>query len=134
MFQLAFGGWRCTFMGENVMDASLRWGRTRTERRGGVLLVALGFVIAVSLAGTILLSLSYLHQVEMEHKARSVRLMAAAEAAIETKRGRFTLIAGVQEDWSALLPSTGWNNIDGPFTLNSARVQVQAMPIGGPSV
>lgn len=103
-------------------------------RRGGILLVAVAFVLAVSLAGLILLSISYMHQVQMDHKARAVRLMAAAEAAIETKRGRFTLIPGVQDDWSALLPTSGWNNIDGPFMLNQCQVQVQAMPIGGPSV
>ncbi len=97
-------------------------------------MVAMAFVLAVSLAGITMLSLAYVHQVQMDHKARAVRLMAAAEAAIETKRGRFTLIAGVQEDWSTLLPTSGWNNIDGPFQLNGAAVQVQAMPIGGASV
>jgi hypothetical protein len=55
--------------------------RTDHSRRGGVLMVSLAYVLAVSLAGMILLSLSYMHQVQLEHNARAVRLMAAAEAA-----------------------------------------------------
>lgn len=104
------------------------------RRRGSVLLVAMGFVIAVALAGTGMLSVSYVHQVQMQQKALAVRMMAAAEAGIEAKRGRFTLIAGVQDDWSTLLPTAGWNNIDGPMLINGLSVQVQAMPTGGVSV
>ncbi|MCQ3950754.1 MAG: hypothetical protein DPW14_13180, partial [Planctomycetes bacterium] len=104
------------------------------RRRGSVLMVAMGFVIAVALAGTGMLSVSYVHQVQMQQKALAVRMMAAAEAGIEAKRGRFTLIAGVQDDWSTLLPTAGWNNIDGPMLINGLSVQVQAMPTGGVSV
>lgn len=106
----------------------------RRSTRGGVLMVAMGFVIAVAMGGTVLLSLSYMHQVDMQHKALAVRMMAAAEAGIEAKRGRFTLIAGVQDDWATLLPTTGWNNIDGPMIINGLSVQVQAQPTGGASV
>lgn len=106
----------------------------RTARRGSILMVSMGFVVAVSLAGTILLSLSYIHQTEMQSKALSVRMMAAAEAGIESKRGRFTLISGVQDDWLTLLPVAGWNNIDGAMTINGMSVQVQAMPTGSFSV
>jgi hypothetical protein len=98
-----------------------------------MLMVAMGFVVAVSITGTVMLSLSYVHQQQMGAKALAVRAMAAAEAGIEAKRGRFTLIAGVQDDWSALLPTTGWNNIDGPLLINNLSVQVQARPTGSPS-
>jgi len=99
-----------------------------------MLMVALAFVILVSISGTILLSLSYTHQVQMQSKALAVRMMAAAESAIEAKRGRFTLVAGVQDDWLALLPAAGWNNIDGPLVINGLTVQVQAQPTGSFSV
>ncbi|CAG0977475.1 hypothetical protein PLCT2_01711 [Planctomycetaceae bacterium] len=106
----------------------------RHSRRGGILMVSVGFVVAVSLAGTILLSLSYMHQVDMQQKALAVRMMAAAEAGIESKRGRFTLVAGVQDDWATLLPTAGWNNVDAAMSINGLSVQVQASPTGSFSV
>ena len=39
----------------------------------------------------------------------------------------------MQDDWSALLPTTGWNHIES-MTVNGINVQVQARPIGGASV
>jgi hypothetical protein len=106
----------------------------RRSRRGTVMMVAMAFVVVVGLAGTVILSLSYAHQVQMQSKALSVRMMAAAEAGIESKRGRFTLISGVQDDWLALMPTAGWNNIDGPMVINGLSVQVQALPTGSFSV
>ncbi len=107
---------------------------SQRSRRGSVMMVAMAFVVVVGIAGSVILSLSYAHQVQMQQKALSVRMMAAAEAGIETKRGRFTLIQGVQDDWLTLMPLVGWNNIDAPMTINGMSVQVQAMPVGSAAV
>ncbi|MCA8918854.1 MAG: hypothetical protein KDB32_07235 [Planctomycetes bacterium] len=108
-------------------------GNKRTKRRGGVLGLALMFAALVAVAGGALLSMTTVNRLKMVRSSNDVRLMIAAEAGIETVRGRFTLVAGVQDDWSALLPTSGWNNIDGPLTISGIKVQCQAKPTGDPS-
>lgn len=109
--------------------------KSRLEsKRGGALPVAMMFMIVVVIAGTALLSVSTIHRLDMVRAGIDVRMLIAAEAGLETARGRFTLIAGVQEDWSGLMPTTDWNDIGGPMTINGISVQVQAKPTGGAEV
>jgi hypothetical protein len=107
---------------------------SRTSRKGSALAAAMLFFVTITIAATALLSISAIHRIQIVRSGIDVRLMIAAEAGIETVRGRFTLIPDIQDDWSALLPTTGWNNIGGPLNINGIDVQVQARPIGGPSV
>lgn len=87
------------------------------------------FMVLIAVAGTSLLSISLIHQLDMARGGVDVRLLIAAEAALESKRGQFILVAGVQEDWTELLPTTGWNDIGPKFTVNGIVVQVQGMPL-----
>ncbi|MCA8911365.1 MAG: hypothetical protein KDB82_06650 [Planctomycetes bacterium] len=95
--------------------------------------VVIAFAALIAVAGGALLSISAINRMQMVKRSNGVRLLIAAEAGIETVRGRFTLVAGVQDDWSALLPSSDWNNIDGPLTINGIKVQCQAKPTGDSS-
>lgn len=103
-------------------------------RRGSVLEAALLLFVVIAVAGMALLSMSTLTRIGMVRASYDVRLLIAAEAGLESMRGRFTLVPGVQDDWSALLPTTGWNDIGGPLEVNGLTVQVQAMPLGYPGV
>ncbi|MCB9933250.1 MAG: hypothetical protein H6841_07510 [Planctomycetes bacterium] len=104
------------------------------SRRGSVLEAALLLFVVISVAGIALLSMSTITRLGMVRSSYDVRLLIAAEAGLEAMRGRFTLVPGVQEDWSALLPTNGWNDIGGPMTINGLQVQVQAMPMGYPGL
>jgi hypothetical protein len=93
------------------------------------------FFVVVAVAGVSMLSISQRHQIDTIRNGYDVRLLIAAEAGIETVRGRFTLIEGVQEDWNALLPDpTNWNDIGGPMTINGIQVQAQGISTGTPAV
>lgn len=105
----------------------------RRLSKGSVLAVAMLMLIVVTVAGSALLSMSALTRLNMVSRGMDVRLMIAAEAALESARGRFTLVAGAQEDWSALMPSSGWNNL-GTVVVNGIACQLQAAPVGGPEV
>lgn len=102
----------------------------RHNRRGMTLAISLFFTVMVAVAGGALLSMSAITKLRIVERGEDIRLLIAAEAGIETMRGRFTLLAGVQDDWSALMPAPGWNNIGSELTINGIRVQVQARPTG----
>lgn len=104
----------------------------RRNRRGGALAAAMFFMIMVTVAGTALLSMSVISRQSIVRNGIDVRLMVASEAGIETMRGRFTLIQGVQDDWGWLNTST-WTAVGTPV-INGINVTVEAMSIGGPSV
>lgn len=104
----------------------------RTNRRGGILATAMLFFVMVTVAGTAILSMSTIQRLKTVRNGIDVRLMIAAEAGMETIRGRFTLVAGVQDDWSWL--ATGvWTDI-GTVTVNGINVQLQANLLSGNSV
>ncbi|MCL4731252.1 MAG: hypothetical protein KJ044_12545, partial [Planctomycetes bacterium] len=104
----------------------------RRARRGGALAAAMLFMILVTVAGTALLSMSVISRKSIVRNGVDVRLMIAAEAGIETMRGRFTLIQGIQDDWSWLNTAT-WTTVGTPV-VNGTTVTVQALSVGGPSV
>jgi len=104
----------------------------RRNRRGGALAAAMLFMILVTVAGTALISMSVITRKSIVRNGVDVRLMIAAEAGIETMRGRFTLIQGVQDDWGWLNTST-WTNVGTP-SINGTLVTVDALSVGGPSV
>lgn len=107
---------------------------SRSTRRGSVLGISLIFMVVVAVAGTALLSMSLIHRQGLIRSTYDTRLIIAAEAALNTQKGRFTLVEGIQDDWSAILPLSGWNDISGPITVNGIPVQVQAMSVGTPAV
>lgn len=104
----------------------------RTNRRGGILAVAMLFFVMVTVAGTAILSMSSIQKLKTVRNGVDVRLMIAAEAGIETVRGRFTLVEGVQDDWGWLNNVT-WTTVD-VVDVNGIDVTVEAMLYGGPSV
>ncbi|MBX3475219.1 MAG: hypothetical protein KF754_12615 [Planctomycetes bacterium] len=104
----------------------------RNNRRGGALAAAMLFMILVTVAGTALLSMSVITRTSIVKNGIDVRLMIAAEAGVETMRGRFTLIDGIQEDWS-WINTASWTTVGTP-TINGLLVTVDAMSVGGPSV
>ncbi|MBK9973671.1 MAG: hypothetical protein IPP14_02745 [Planctomycetes bacterium] len=104
----------------------------RRNRKGGALAAAMLFMIMVTVAGTALLSMSLITRTTMVKNGIDVRLMIAAESGVETLRGRFTLIDGVQDDWS-WLSTASWTNVGTP-TINGTPVSVDALSIGGASV
>jgi hypothetical protein len=105
----------------------------RSNRRGMSLAIALFFALMVSVTGGALLSMSTITRLKIVRSGEDIRLLIAAEAGIETVRGRFTLVAGVQDDWSALLPTANWNDVGGPMIINGITVQAQARPTGDAS-
>ena len=108
--------------------------RARRSRRGSAILVAMGFMIMATSMGLGFLAVTGQHMMQTATKGINTKLLHAAEAGIESKRGRFKLVAGIQDDWSALLPLAGWNQIDGPININGVVVQVEARPFGTSSV
>jgi hypothetical protein len=107
----------------------------RTRRRGSILGTVMLFFVVVTIAGASLLAMSLISQESMIRSSVDVRLLIAAEAGIETVRGRFALVEGVQDHWEDLLPiKNDWNNIGGPMTINGLQVQAQAYEIGTPAV
>jgi hypothetical protein len=106
---------------------------TRRTRKGGALAAAMLFLVVISIASAALLSISAIHRVQIVRSGMDVRLMIAAEAGIETVRGRFVIVPEIQEDWENLVGGTGWNHID-DLVINGVRVRVEAHAIGGPSV
>ena len=105
----------------------------RAGNKGGALASAMLFFVVVTVAGAALLSISMQHRLQIVRHGIDVRLMIAAEAGIESVRGRFTVVPQIQEDWASLVPGTGWNNIDS-MTVNGIPVTVEARSIGGASV
>lgn len=107
--------------------------RRRKERKGGALASAMLFFVVVTVAGAALLSISMQHRLQIVRHGIDVRLMIAAEAGIESVRGRFTVVPQIQEDWQSLVPGSGWNNVES-MNVNGIAVTVEARSIGGPSV
>ena len=105
----------------------------RYANKGYMLATAMFFMALVVVCGGVLLSMSTINRIAQVQRGEDVRLLIAAEAGLETIRGRFTLIAGVQDDWSTLVPGPGWKNIGGKLTINGIAVQPQGRPSGDPS-
>ncbi|MBZ0135704.1 MAG: hypothetical protein K8I27_04975 [Planctomycetes bacterium] len=110
----------------------MRYPRTRIARKGSILATAMLFFVLVTVAGTAILSMSTIQRIKTVRNGIDVRLMIAAEAGIESVRGRFTLVEGVQDDWNWLNNAT-WTNVD-TVTVNGINVTIDAMLWGGPSV
>jgi hypothetical protein len=109
--------------------------QTRSRKRGGALATAMLFFVVVTIAGASLLSMSLITQESMIRSSYDVRLLIAAEAGIETVRGRFTLVEGELDDWGQILPDpNNWNNLGGPMTINGIQVQAQGISTGTPAV
>lgn len=90
------------------------------------------FFVMVTVAGAALLSMSTIQRMRTVRNGVDVRLLIAAEAGMESIRGRFTLVAGVQDDWSWL--TTGaWTTVD-TITVNGTPVTLQAYLLSGNSV
>ncbi|MCB9895051.1 MAG: hypothetical protein H6839_11425 [Planctomycetes bacterium] len=106
--------------------------RRRAARRGGILAAAMLFFVMVTVAGTCILSMSTIQRIRTIRNGIDVRLMIACEAGVETVRGRFTLVAGVQENWNWLSDTT-WTAVD-TVVVNGTNVQVQALRFTDPSV
>ena len=106
---------------------------TRHSHRGAALALALFFLILVTTAGIALLSSSTRNQLSIIERSIDVRLMIAAEAGLETVRGRFKFVAGVQDDWNVLVPSTTWSTVD-TMTVNGISVTVQTRDVTTDSV
>lgn len=108
---------------------------TRIARKGGALAAAMLFFVVVTVAGAALLSVSMITQESIIRSGYDVKLLIAAEAGLETIKGRFTLKEGVLEDWSQLLPNpSDWNTIGAPMTINGIPVQAQGISVGTPAV
>ncbi len=105
----------------------------RTAMRGGALAAALFFMVVVTTAGIALLGSSTRNQIAIIERSVDVRLMMAAEAGLETVRGRFKFVAGVQDDWSVLAPSTNWTLVD-TMTINGIAVRVETRDVTTDSV
>lgn len=104
----------------------------RTARKGGILAMAMLFFVMVTVAGTAILSMSTIQRIKTVRNGIDVRLMIAAESGIETLRGRFTLVKGVQDDWNWVSDST-WTNL-GTINVNGIAVQTQAQRSASQSV
>jgi hypothetical protein len=104
----------------------------RSNRRGGILAAAMLFFVMVTVAGTAILSMSSIQKLRTVRNGIDVRLMIAAEGAIETVRGRFTLVKGVQDDWTWISSAT-WTSL-GTINVNGINVDVEALRDISPSV
>lgn len=105
---------------------------TRKSRRGSILGMAMLFFVMVTVAGAALLSMSTIQRLRTVRNGVDVRLMIACEAAVESVRGRFTLIEGTQENWNWLSDTT-WTTVD-TITVNGTPVTVEALRFTDPSV
>lgn len=105
----------------------------RAHKKAYMLGTAMMFFVLVTVAGGAMLSMSQINRMAQVRRGADVRLLLAAEAGIESVRGRFTLVAGVQDDWSTLVPGPGWTNLGGQMNINGIQVQAQGRPIGDPS-
>jgi hypothetical protein len=111
---------------------SLSTSHRRSDRRGGILATAMLFFVMVTVAGTAILSMSSIQKLRTVRNGIDVRLMIAAEGAIETVRGRFTLVKGVQDDWTWISSAT-WTSL-GTINVNGINVDVEALRDPSPSV
>jgi hypothetical protein len=105
----------------------------RHTRKGSALAAAMLFFVTITIAGTALLSISAIHRIQIVRSGMDVRLMIAAETGLETARGRFTLVAGVQDDWTNLVNYTSWTDV-WKGSVNGIDVAVEGMAIGSDSV
>ena len=79
-------------------------GITRS-RCGSALLVSMGFMLMATSMGLGFLAVTGQHMMQTATKGIETKLLQAAEAGIETKRGRFKLVNPTQIDWTTLLPN-----------------------------
>jgi hypothetical protein len=94
--------------------------------------MAMLFFVMVTVAGTAILSMSSIQKLRTVRNGIDVRLMIAAEGAIETLRGRFTLVQGVQDDW-LWVSDSAWTDL-GIINVNGIDVDVEALRASGASV
>lgn len=87
--------------------------------------MAMIFFVMVTVAGSAILSMSVIQRIKTVKNGIDVRLMIAAEGGIETLRGRFTLVKGVQDDWTWVSDSS-WTNL-GTITVNGIAVQCEGL-------
>ncbi|MCB9935520.1 MAG: hypothetical protein H6840_07485 [Planctomycetes bacterium] len=109
-----------------------RFSLRRQSHRGGILATAMLFFVVVTVAGMSILSMSTIQRLKTVRNGIDVRLMIACEAAVETVRGRFTLVAGVQENWGWLSDTT-WTSV-AVVNVNGTAVNVEARRFTDPSV
>ncbi|MCC6574686.1 MAG: hypothetical protein IT462_12965 [Planctomycetes bacterium] len=102
---------------------------SRNRRRGAAVGYAMLFFVAVTISGSTFLAITAQHQLQLMHYGLTARLRAATENALETTRGRFTLVAGTQENWDTLLPNSGWNTIQ-TVVIDSVSVVVSGQSVG----
>lgn len=105
----------------------------RSRRRGSAMSVVMAMFILVSLAGVAILATVSTGQRQLMHYGLMSRLRIATENGLERTRGRFALVAGVQEDWNTLLPNAGWNTIQ-THVIDSCTVVVYGRSIGTAAV
>jgi hypothetical protein len=108
----------------------------RSTRKGSALAAAMLFFVTITIAGTALLSISAIHRIQIVRSGMDVRLMIAAEAGLETARGRFILVPDTQDDWTNLVSFDRWQTVwsSGSEGINGIRVEVEGMAIGSESV
>jgi hypothetical protein len=94
-------------------------------RRGGVLSTALLFLVLVTVSAVAVLSISHASRFRSGQDSVDVRLMIAAEGAIETVRGRLSLERGIQDDWLWISNAT-WTRL-GSIRVNGIDVEVEAL-------
>lgn len=109
----------------------------RKSRRGAAMAVSMAMFIIVTVAGTGFLATNWQYTMQTMSKGIDMRLYNAAEAGMETVRGRFTLIIGAQENWDALFdagdPLNTWNVVD-TRSINGATVVTSAKALAVGSV
>ena len=110
----------------------MKTGSRRQGRRGGILGMAMLFFVMVTVAGTAILSMSAIQRLRTVRNGIDVRLMIACDGAVESVRGRFTLVAGIQENWTWLSDTT-WTYVD-TVTVNGIPVTITALRHEDPSV
>lgn len=103
------------------------------SRRGAALAYCMSVFVLVTISGMTLIAVNYQYQAQGIHYGLMSRLRAATENALESTRGRFTLVQTTQENWDALIPGTGWNNIQ-TVVVNGVTVQVSARSVGTAAV
>ncbi|MDC1142839.1 hypothetical protein OAU50_07080 [Planctomycetota bacterium] len=96
---------------------------------------ALFFMVVVTTAGAALLSSSTQNQLAIIERSVDVRLMIAVEAGVESVRGRFRLVEGIQDDWAWMAGATAASPYSlGTQSINGVTVNLTCWPLGSPSV
>ncbi|MHC4841788.1 MAG: hypothetical protein ACYTDT_12700, partial [Planctomycetota bacterium] len=92
-------------------------------------------MVVVTTGGIALLSSSTQNQLAIIERSVDVRLMIAVEAGVESVRGRFQLVEGVQDDWNWMASATASSPYSlGTQNINGINVNLTCWPEGSPSV